>query len=67
MFNDREYEERFVWEDDSSKLEREYDDLVKYGKECDFIMPASLINQNICDMCDIPEIREDMKSMVGNS
>lgn len=35
MFNDREYEERFVWEDDSSKLEREYDDLVKYGKECD--------------------------------
>lgn len=36
----------------------------KYGKECDFILPASLINQNVCDMCDIPEIRENMKSMV---
>ena len=39
----------------------------KYGKECDFIMPASLINQNVCDMCDIPEMREDMKIMVGNN
>lgn len=39
----------------------------KYNKECDFIMPAYLLNQNVCDMCDIPEIREDMKSMVGNS
>ena len=39
----------------------------KYGKECDFIMHASLINQNVCDMCDIPEIRDNMKSMVGNS
>ena len=37
----------------------------KYGKECDFIMPASLINQNACDMCDIPELRDSMKSMVG--
>jgi hypothetical protein len=36
----------------------------KYGKECDFIMPASLIKQNMCDMCDIPEVRENMKSMV---
>lgn len=36
----------------------------KYGKECDFIIHASLINQNVCDMCDIPKIREDMKSMV---
>ena len=36
----------------------------KYGKECDFIMPASLLNQNVCDMCDIPEIRENMKSMI---
>ena len=36
----------------------------KYGKECDFIMPASLINQDVCDACDIPEIREDMKSLI---
>ena len=36
----------------------------KYSKECDFIMPASLINQNVCDMCDIPEIRENMKGMI---
>lgn len=36
----------------------------KYGKECDFIMSASLINQDVCDMCDVPEIRENMKSMV---
>ena len=39
----------------------------KYDKNCDFIMPASLLNQNVCDMCDIPEIRENMKSMVGNN
>lgn len=38
----------------------------KYGKECDFIIHASLLNQNVCDMCDIPEIREDMKNMVDN-
>lgn len=37
----------------------------RYGKECDFIMPASLINQNVCDMCDIPEMRDNMQSMVG--
>lgn len=36
----------------------------RYDKECDFIMPASLINQDVCDMCDIPEIKENMKSMV---
>ena len=36
-------------------------------KECDFIIPASLINQNVCDMCDIPEIREDMRSMVESN
>ncbi len=36
----------------------------KYSKECDFIIHASLINQNVCDMCDVPEIKENMKSMV---
>ena len=39
----------------------------KSGKEFDFIIHASLINQNVCDMCDIPEMKENMKSMVGNS
>ena len=39
----------------------------KYDKECAFIMPASLINQNVCDVCDIPELRENMKSMVENN
>ena len=36
----------------------------KNNKVCDFICPASLINQDMCGMCDIPELKENMKNMV---